>query len=79
MGATGKEFLEIRERYLVTIDKEYYKEHYDILCPPNTDIRAVYVDGEDHKGDARHTELLKAYLKAQKALRDYEYEKRYGL
>jgi len=78
MGATKKDFNEIRERYVLTVDKEYYQQHYDTFKPPNTEIRTAFVEGEDHDDDPMHKQLFKAYLNAQKALRDYEYEKRHN-
>jgi hypothetical protein len=78
MGASGREFLEVREKLIVAVDKAYYLEHYEVFKPPNTVIKSAYVEGENHEGDLQHAVLLKAYYKAQKELRDYEYNKRYG-
>lgn len=62
---------------LVIVDKAYYEQHYETFKPPNTEVRSVYVEGEDHSDDMIHKGLLKSYLKARDELRDYEYQKRH--
>ena len=77
MSAASRDFLEARERYILTVDKSYYQEHYEVFKPPNTEIRSVFVEGENHENDPEHSKLLKEYYKAQKELRDYEFNKRH--
>jgi hypothetical protein len=66
-----------REIYVLTVDKEYYAKHIEIFKAPNTTVKSVFVEGENHEGDEMHKRLLKNYLKAQKELRDWEFNKRH--
>ena len=70
--------LKPNEVIVLTVDKEYYYKHIDIFKAPNTSIKSVFVEGENHEGDEMHKRLLKKYIKAQKELRDWEYNKRHN-
>ena len=78
MERSKETFQKIREKMIVTVYKDYYEQHYDIFKPPNTEIKSIYVEGEDHTKDDIHKGLLKKYMKAQKDLRDYEYDIRHN-
>lgn len=69
---------EIKEVVVLTVYKEYYVKHIDIFKHPNTQVKSVYVEGENHVKDETHKKLLKKYLDSQKELRDYEFNKRYN-
>ena len=71
------EELKPKETMVLTVDKEYYQKHIDVFKAPNTQIKSVYVEGENHEGDEVHKILLKKYMKAQKELRDHEFNKRH--
>lgn len=66
------------EIIVLTVRKDYYEKHINIFKAPNTNIKSVFVEGENHDGDVMHKALLNNYLKAQKALRDYEFDKRHN-
>jgi len=68
----------LREVIVLTVDKKYYEKHIDIFKAPNTSIKSVFVEGENHIDDGLHKRLLKNYLAAQKELRDYEFNKRHN-
>lgn len=70
--------LKPKEVMVLTVDKEYYEKHLDIFKYPNTNVKSVFVEGENHDGDEMHKKLLKNYLKAQKELRDWEFNKRHN-
>ena len=70
--------LGIKEVIVLTVDKKYYEKHIDIFKEPNTSIKSVFVEGESHDKDETHKLLLKKYMKAQKELRDYEFNKRHN-
>jgi hypothetical protein len=78
MGSSKREFEEIREKYILEVDKEYYESHYGILKPPNTKVIRSRVIGEDFSEDEHHKALLKNYTKHRDALRNYEYDARHG-
>ena len=67
-----------KEVIVLTVDKEYYIKHINIFKAPNTDIKSVFVEGENHEGDEMHKRLLKNYIKAKTELRDWEYNKRHN-
>ena len=69
---------EVKELFYISVDKEYYFNNYDTFKPPNTEIKRTIVVGETHENDETHRILLKTYLKAQKDLRDYEFNKRHN-
>jgi len=70
--------LKPREVIVLTVDKTYYEKHLNVFKAPNTNIKSVFVEGENHAEDEMHKKLLKNYLKAQKELRDWEYNKRHN-
>jgi hypothetical protein len=70
--------LKPREVIVLTVDKEYYIKHLDVFKAPNTNIKSVFVEGEDHKDDPKHKALLKKYLKVKEELRNYEFNKRHN-
>jgi hypothetical protein len=80
MGASGKMFAEMREKYLIEVSDEYYKEHYEVFKHPNTKHIKTIIEGEDEmfKDDPTHKALFNNYMKASKALRDYKYDKRHN-
>jgi len=68
----------LREVIVLTVDKKYYEKHIDIFKAPNTSIKSVFVEGENHEDDLIHKMLLKRYLKAKQELRDHEFNKRHN-
>jgi len=68
----------IKEVIVLTVNKEYYTKHIDVFKEPNTRIKSIFVEGEIHEKDETHKSLLKKYMKAQKELRDYEFNKRHN-
>lgn len=67
-----------KERMVITVYKDYYEQNYEVFRPPNTEVKSIFVEGEEHVKDEMHKSLLKTYMKAQKALRDYEFNKRHN-
>lgn len=67
----------LKEIVVLTVNKKYYEENIDIFKSDNVSVKSVFVEGEDQKDDMIHKALLKNYLKAQKELRDYEFNKRH--
>jgi len=67
---------DIKEIIVLTVNKAYYHKHIEIFKHPNTNIKSVYVEGENHVDDLIHKALLKKYLDAQTELRNYEFNKR---
>jgi hypothetical protein len=80
MSASGKLFQDERERHLIEVPDSYYKEHFEFFKYPKTKhIRTIVTADEDmFKDDERHNVLLKQYMKANKDLRDYKFDKRHN-
>jgi hypothetical protein len=68
-----------KEIIVLTVEADYYSEHIDIFSSNEVKIKSVYVEGEDHEEDIIHKQLMKAYMKAKKDLRDYEFDKRHKI
>jgi hypothetical protein len=79
MGASKRDFEETRQRIILEVTEDYYQEHYDVFKPPNTTIKRVIPANEEElfKNDLIHKKLLSEYMKANKKLNDYKYDKRH--
>lgn len=78
MSASGKLFQEERERHLIEVPDSFYRKHFELLQYPKTrHVRTIVTaDEEMFKDDETHKQLIKDYKKANKRLRDYEFDKR---
>lgn len=64
--------------FTISVDAEYYKKHYNIFKPPNTELKSAIIIDDSLKNNKTHKILLKKYLKARDDLRNYEYDVRYN-
>ena len=78
MSGASRLFQEERERHLIEVPDSYYKEHFELFEYPKTKhIRTIVTaDEEMFKDDETHAKLLSDYVKANKRLRDYKFDKR---
>jgi len=67
-----------KEIMIISVSKDYYTENIKVFSNPSVKIKSVYVEGENHEGDETHKALLKKYMKAQKELRNWEFNKRHN-
>jgi len=61
------------QKHVVIIEDEYFKANYSIFKNPSCVWTKTIVEDELFKDDELHAKLLKAKKKAEKELRDYEY------
>ena len=80
MGASGKLFMEERERHLIEVPGSYYEDNIEFFKYPKTKhIRTIVTADEDmFKNDPTHAMLLSDYIKSSKKLQDYKYDKRHN-
>lgn len=78
MSASSKLFQEERERHIIEVPDSFYREHFDLLKYPNTKhVRTIVTaDDEMFKDDETHDKLLSDYIKANKRLQNYKFDKR---
>ena len=79
MGASKREFEDSRQRIILEVEQSYYTENYEVFKPPNTKIKRVIPldELELFANDLEHKKLLSEYMKANKKLNDYKYDKRH--
>ena len=68
MGHSSEQFIEEMEMYYISVEKEFYEKHYDILKPPSSTLKKVEVISDRFKDDEMHKSLLKAYLNSSLTL-----------
>lgn len=78
MSASSKLFQEERQRYIIEVPDSFYREHFELLKYPNTRLvrTIVTADEEMFKDDETHSKLVSDYVKANKKLNDYKFDKR---
>jgi len=78
MGASSKLFLEERQRHIIEVPDSFYQEHFDLFKYPKTrHIRTIVTaDEEMFSEDETHAKLVADYVKANKRLQNYKYDKR---
>ena len=81
MVTSKDNFLEQRERetYMIEMNRSFYERNIELLSN-NSKIVKTIIDEEDEifKDDEYYKSLLSAYVKANKALRNYKYDKRHN-
>ena len=69
------------EVHIIEVTDEFYKEHFELLRPPNSKhIRSYPINEKElFEGDKVHDKLLSEYVKASKKFNDYKFNKRHNL
>ena len=80
MSASGKLFMDERERHLIEVPDSYYRDNYEVFEYPKTKhVRTIVTaDDEMFRDDPTHAILLSDYIKASKKLQEYKYNKRHN-
>ena len=76
MGASKKDFEEIREYCTVEMPLHFYERHEDLL-KENSKLKSIYVIDKSYKRDETWNELFQRFNAAREELKDYEMRMRY--
>lgn len=65
-------------KHIVIVKDEFFNKHLDIFHNSGCKVAKTVIEDEFFKDDPIYEKLLKIKKKAEKELRDYEYNKRYN-
>jgi hypothetical protein len=66
------------EKHIIIVDDDYLKEHLDIFSHAKCKVTKTVVQDDMFKDDQVYKDLLKVKQKAEKNLRDYEFNIRHN-
>jgi hypothetical protein len=65
------------KKHIVIVKDEFFNKHLDIFQNSECKVAKTVIEDDLFKDDPIYEKLLKAKKKAEKELRDYEYDQRY--
>lgn len=66
------------EKFIVIVNDEFFKNHLDIFHNTECKVVRTVIQDDLFKDDETHMKLVKIKQKAEKELRNYEYNKRFN-